>query len=335
MVRAIWFRKNNRLVSGVGTFLFLIFTPWADREKFGEFRRVHRLAMGWMTFGILVLAAVLWFRQEKFTDEPVFASRNFYGVLRVFDHGQGEPPEHIRWVSHGRTLHGAQFTDPAKAAWPTIYYGEASGVGLALRALPPGGRRLGLVGLGAGTLATYARPEDSVHFYEIDPEMSRLAASTFTYLTNCRARLELTSGDARLSLERQAPQEFDLLALDAFSSDAIPVHLLTAEAFEVYGRHLKTNGVIAVHISNKWLDLEPVLAKVAAHFNYQMVVIDQLPAADQWWLRRSTWALLTRNADIANAPAIRAAGRPAGIKAMSVPLWTDDFSSLFQILQNN
>ena len=232
-------------------------------------------------------------------------------------------------------MHGAQFTDPAKAAWPTIYYGEESGVGLALRALPAGGRRLGLVGLGAGTLATYARPEDSVHFYEIDPEMSRLAASTFTYVTNCRAKLELTSGDARLSLECQAPQGFDLLALDAFSSDAIPVHLLTAEAFEVYRRHLKTNGVIAVHISNKWLDLEPVLANVAAHFNYQLVVIDHLPAADQWWLRRSTWALLTRNADLIDAPAIRAAGRPAGVKATSVPLWTDDFSSLVQILQNN
>jgi spermidine synthase len=286
-------------------------------------------------FGILVLSAELWFRQETFTDRPVFASRNFYGVLRVFDHGQGEPPEHILWVSHGLTLHGAQFTDPAKSAWPTIYYGEESGVGLALHALPAGGRRLGLVGLGAGTLATYARPEDSVHFYEIDPEMSRLASSVFTYVTNCRAKLELTAGDARLSLERQTPQEFDLLALDAFSSDAIPVHLLTVEAFEVYGRHLKTNGVIAVHISNKWLDLEPVLANVAVHFDYQMVVIDHLPAADQWWLRRSTWALLTHNADLFNAPAIRAAARPAAIKATNVPLWTDNFSSLFRILEPN
>ena len=196
-------------------------------------------------------------------------------------------------------------------------------------------RRVGVVGLGTGSMAAWGKDGDYFRIYEINDTVERLARSRFTYLSDSPARVEVVMGDARLSMEREPDQRFDILVLDAFSSDAIPVHLLTAEAFEVYRRHLKTNGVIAVHISNKWLDLEPVLANVAAHFNYQLVVIDHLPAADQWWLRRSTWALLTRNADLIDAPAIRAAGRPAGVKATSVPLWTDDFSSLVQILQNN
>ena len=131
-----------------------------------------------------------------------------------------------------------------------------------------------MVGLGVGTLAAYARTNDYLHFYEINPEVLRVAESRFTYLAHCKGRIECTLGDARLSLEREPSQQFDLLVLDAFSSDSIPVHLLTREAFAVYDRHLKTNGVIAVHISNKSLDLEPVLANVARECHYHMAVIE-------------------------------------------------------------
>jgi len=293
----------------------------------------QRLACIFLTIGVIALGAALWQQREKFGDQLIRASRNFYGVLRVFDHGEGDPPEHILWVSHGQTLHGAQFRSPEKASLPTIYYGENSGVGLAMNALPPGNRRIGLVGLGAGTLATYSRPGDYFHIYEINPEMLRIARSNFQFLSASQAALEFTLGDGRLSLERQPPQQFDLLVLDAFSSDAIPVHLLTAEAFDIYRRHVKTNGVIAVHISNKWLNLEPVLANVSRHFQYRMAVVDHIPAPQEWWLRRSIWVLLTREGNVLDTPAIRQASRMTEDNLTAIPLWTDDFTSLFPILE--
>jgi hypothetical protein len=333
LVRAAGRRQSEKPASGIWDFVVMAFAPWAGGRKFSDSRHCQKLAVAWLALVILELGAAFWFQQEKFTDRLVVVSRNFYGVLRVFDHRQGELPEHILWVSNGKTLHGAQFSDPPKRSWPTIYYGDQSGVGMAMRALPAGNRRLGLVGLGAGTLCTYAQASDDVHIYEINPEMQRLAATCFTYLSNCPAKVEITLGDARVSLEREPPQNFDLLVLDAFSSDAIPVHLLTAEAFEVYERHLKTNGIIAIHISNKWLNLEPVVANVARRFNYRLVVIDHVPSDEQWWLRRSLWALLAHDDKPLDTAEIRNAGRAAEENPAKVPLWTDDFSSLFQVLQ--
>lgn len=326
--RAIWGLTRGKSAPGTAAV-----TPRAEGKNPGLPLRHHRLTCVWLSLGLLELGIALWFQQEKFGDQPVHASRNFYGVLRVFDHAEGEPPEYIRWVSHGQTIHGAQFLGSPKAAWPTLYYGEESGVGRAVRALAAPERHLGLVGLGAGTLATYARPSDSVHVYEINPEMQKLARLRFAYLSNCLGRVEFTLGDARLSLEQAPAQNFDLLALDAFGSDAVPVHLLTTEAFAVYDRHLKTNGVIAVHISNKWLDLEPVLVNVARHFAFKLVIVDHVPTGEQWWLRHSVWALLTRDREMLDSPVIRNAARPARDNAANVPLWTDDFSSLFQLLR--
>src|SRR5205085_5849453 len=166
-------------------------------------------------------------------------SRNFYGVFNIYEESKDDPQEHNFRLQHGRITHGLQFTDPQRATSPTTYYGETSGVGLAIKALPAGSRRLGLVGLGTGTLAAYGRAGDYLRIYEINPEAKRLATSWFTYITNCHAKVDIVMGDARLSLERELSQQFDLLALDAFSGDAIPVHLLTKEAFEIYKRHLK------------------------------------------------------------------------------------------------
>src|SRR2546428_13959184 len=134
-------------------------------------------------------------------------------------------------------------------------------------------------------------------------------------------------------MEREPPQNFDLLALDAFSSDAIPVHLLTKEAFALYARHLKTNGIIAVHISNHYLDLEPVVVNLAHHFNYKLAVISYDETEEEWWLYSSTWILLTRQEDIINSAAISAAASKLKTKPVQVPLWTDDFASLFQVLR--
>jgi hypothetical protein len=145
-------------------------------------------------------------------------------------------------------------------------------------------------------------------------------------------------GDARLSLEGEPPQEFDMLALDAFSSDAIPVHLLTREAFEVYARHIKPDGIIVIHTSNQYLDLEPVVANAARHFNLKVATVNYDEEGDdednehEWWVYSSTWIILSRNEEIMNSPAIRQAASPANTNAVNIPLWTDDFASLFQIL---
>ena len=160
-----------------------------------------------------------------------------------------------------------------------------------------------------------------------------LATSRFTYLRHCPGTVEVALGDARLSMEHEPPQHFDLLALDAFSGDAIPVHLLTKEAFEIYGRHMKTNGVILVHISNRYLDLEPVVVNLARQFNYQLAIIDYDEDEGDWWNYSSTWVLLTHSEEIIKAPAISEAAGAVKTNAVKVPLWTDDFASLFQILR--
>jgi tetratricopeptide (TPR) repeat protein len=239
--------------------------------------------------------------------------------------------------THGRTLHGLQFTDPERSRWPTAYFTEFSGIGMVMHALPAGHRRIGIVGLGAGTLAAYAQKGDYVHMYEINPEVLRLADKWFTYLTNCQGKLDMTLGDARLSLETEPPQNYDLLVLDAFNSDAPPVHLLTKEAFSIYERHMKTNGMIAVNVSNRHINLDPVIANLAREFNYQMVVVDSFTPRDKPWIMNASWALLARNAygdKIVNSPAIQLASRPPRTNSVSIPLWTDDFASLFQVLRS-
>ena len=178
-----------------------------------------------------------------------------------------DPAKHELFLVHGRITHGRQFIDPGKRRWATSYYGPHSGVGRAIACLQKSGPiRVGAIGLGVGTVAAYARPGDLFRFYEINPEVLRLATQRFTYLADCRGTCEVVLGDARLSLEaEEPPQPFDLLVLDAFSGDAIPTHLLTREAFDVYRRHLAPDGAIAVHISNNYLNLAPVVRRLAEH----------------------------------------------------------------------
>ena len=283
--------------------------------------------------GVAALGIALWTQAHRFANVTVSRLRNFYGVLTLSKHYTSEAHTPYFQLTHGRTEHGLQFLDPVRAAWPTAYYSEGSGVGRALSALPAGSRRIGLVGLGAGTLAAYGLAGDYLRFYEINPDVVQLANSPFTYLAHCKGKLDVVLGDARLSLEREPPQNFDLLVLDAFNSDAIPVHLLTEEAFAVYERHIKTNGIIAFHISNGQLNLEPVVLNLARRFNYEAATIEYNPPRDQWWNQLSTWALLSRNDGLINSPAIRESTRPAQADIGTVPLWTDDFASLFQIIR--
>jgi spermidine synthase len=305
-----------------------------------SFRHSPQASMRWpslmvaiLAIGCLALAASLWTQIREPNSEKVFSTRNFYGVLTVYEHNRNEAKDHHFLLQHGLITHGLQFVDPERSAWATTYYGEESGVGLAMRALPERDRRIGLVGLGTGTLAAYGKAGDYLHIYEINPEVKQLATSRFSFLTRCAAKVEVALGDARLSMEHEPPQGFDLLVLDAFSSDAIPVHLLTQESFQIYQRHLNTNAIIAVHISNHYLDLEPVVASLAQHFRYKMAMIDYDETDEEWWLYGSTWILLTRSDTIINSPAIQKASSTIKAGGRSSPLWTDDFTSLYQILK--
>lgn len=318
---------------GTWTLLILAAASWIGRRQFRNFRHWRLLACSWLSLGLIALGAVLWKQAQDSGSERVYRSRNFYGVLTVYEHEKDEPLSHYFLLQHGRITHGLQFVDPVQATWPVSYYGSESGVGLGVAALPAGRRRIGVVGLGTGTMAAFARPGDYLRFYEINPQVQAVANSWFSYVPNCPGDVEIAPGDARLSLEREARQHFDLLVLDAFSSDAIPVHLLTKEAFELYQRHVNTNGIIAVHISNHYLDLEPVVANLARHFGYKLASIDYEETDEEWWLYSSTWVLLSHNDQIMDSPAIRNAASTVQTNTVKVPLWTDDFASLFQILR--
>jgi hypothetical protein len=295
-----------------------------------------RLVLVAWASGALALAglgAVLRAAANDHANVRVCRVRNFYGVLNIYRHEFADPSLNLVELVHGRTAHGMQFLQPERAAQPTLYYTPASGVGRAFRVLQPGKRRVGVVGLGAGTLAAYGRPGDSFVFYELNPAVQRLARTYFTYLKDSAAQTSVVLGDARLSLEREPAQEFDLLVLDAFNGDSIPIHLLTQEAFELYRRHLEPNGLIAVHISNASLDLEPVLGRLAARLGYTTRVIEQPETDEPRGILPSTWLLMSQNPAFAEAPAVRDAARPPRSSAAQGALWTDDFSGLFAVLR--
>jgi hypothetical protein len=311
----------------------LMMVLWFLRQKFRAFRYWRAIGAFWLALGVCALAVGFWLDLRVSRSEKIYASRNFYGVLTVKEHRRDNPQEHHYLLQHGRITHGLQFIDPERATWPTTYYAETSGIGLAMRAFPAGTRRVGLVGLGTATLTAYGRAGDYIHIYEINPQVRTLATTLFHYKTSCAGTVDIKMGDARLSMERESPQRFDVLALDAFSSDAIPVHLLTKEAFDVYQRHLNTNAIVAVHISNHYLDLEPVVANLAKQFGYKMAIIDFEEDDEEWWFYSSTWILLTHDQSLFEQPPVQEAKKRTRASTRKVPLWTDDFTSLFQILK--
>ena len=257
----------------------------------------------------------------------VTRGRNFYGTLAVYDNPEGT----WRTLAHGTITHGGQFLDPAKAGIPGTYYSRDSGVGLAIASLSAAPRKLGVVGLGSGSLAAYGRPEDRIRFYEINPLVEPFARRYFTFLGQGRAAAEVVLGDARLSLEAEPPQGYDLLAIDAFSGDAIPVHLLTHEAFALYFRHLAPGGVLAVHVSNKYLDLKPVVRAAVNAFGQTARLVDTESDAGAGAFG-STWLLVTRDAAFFDRPAFQKNGDVSLLPAAAL-LWRDDYSNLFRVLK--
>jgi SAM-dependent methyltransferase len=268
---------------------------------------------------------------RTFYDDVIANTRNFYGVLRVQETGFNEANRH-RSLIHGTIMHGNQYLAPEFRRKATSYYTPTSGVGRVLESLNPrlAPLRVGVIGLGAGTLATYGAKGDVYRFYDINPAVVRFAHDEFTYLGDSDGTIEIAIGDARLSLEREAPQQFDLLAIDAFSSDAIPVHLITVEALDLYRRHMKPDGVIAFHVTNRYLDLVPVVEALGKARGMRVVWIPDDP--DDPMASRSDWVLLTSAGDVLDRPLVTELATP--IKSHPEwGLWTDDFNNLFQVLK--
>jgi spermidine synthase len=262
-------------------------------------------------------------------------SRNFYGIVSVVRASSVAGP--YFYLRNRMTNHGVQFVNPRYANVPTGYYGPDSGVGKLLFTHPRP-MRVGLVGLGIGTLAAYGQSGDYFRFYEINPAVVSLASGPgafFTYVRNSPASSEVVLGDARLCLEREAAagqrQNFDVLVIDAFSGDAIPTHLLTREAFAVYLQHLRSpESIIALHISNLSLDLAPVVSGLAHEFQLRGVRIHHPEA--QSFSAQTDWVLLSRNPARFKTPLIASAAAPLAYDSY-MPLWTDDYSNLFRVVR--
>jgi hypothetical protein len=269
--------------------------------------------------------------------------RNFYGVLSVVDQlgssvihlrntTGAEAIEHLRSrkLMNGSIDHGMQWLSPSRRREPTAYYAANSGIGIALQGAGTrrAALRVGVIGLGVGTLATYGRSGDSYTFYEINPLVAQMARDEFSYIRDSAASVEIILGDGRLSLEREPSRQYDVLAVDAFSGDSIPVHMLTEQAFALYFAHLQPQGVLAVHISNAYLNLKPVVQAAAAQLHRPAFVIDH-PGDKAEGAFRSTWVLLGNGGGYLGQEEIESAGQRLPSSAGS--LWTDDFSSLFSV----
>jgi len=283
---------------------------------------------------LALLAAGLMIPQKAALYHVVATSRNFYGVLSIFN----VEKENYLALRYGNTLHGFQYQDPQRARLATGYYGPGSGANLIITNSPQHPMRVGIVGMGVGTLAALAQPGDVFRFYEINADVYRMSSSVhpyFTYLRDSPGRIEVVLGDARVSLEQEARQgefqKFDVLVLDAFSSDAIPMHLLTREAFAVYQQHLRSpQSAIAIHISNQTLNLRPVLAGIAQEFNLHAVrVYPLLPTGP---FSQSDWLLLSADPAPLSRPEILQHSEPFPAKTQPI-LWTDDYCGLLHVIR--
>lgn len=291
-------------------------------------------------YGVILAALLAYQYIDADLSDSLFTDRNFYGVVRLKNVQIGGPGMDGIQMTHGMTVHGVQFVLEQFRDQPTTYYTEHSGIGLGILHSPHRGQgmRIGVLGLGTGTLAAYGQPGDVYRFYEINPMVIELAKGNGGYLTFLKdspASVEIVPGDARLSLEREfadgTRQNFDLLTLDTFDSDSIPVHLIDEQAFEIYLQHLKPDGILAVHISNRHFDFVPVVWKLAQTFHLHMLLIEN-PENDPGGLS-SSWVLLSRDASSLDNPEMERYATRLDDYTSNIRLWTDDYSNPLQILR--
>ena len=281
----------------------------------------------------LFTAGAGWVARSAYGKNVIVMTRNFYGTLRVRETPQPTMEYRRRTMIHGAISHGDQYMWSPINRDPTTYYKEKSGIGRILLLLksqyPERPRNVGIVGLGAGTIAAYGAKGDRFRFYEINPDVVTIARRDFTYLKDSEAKIEISLGDARLNLEREPAQGFDVLAIDAFSSDAIPIHLITREAIEIYEKHLNATGVIAMHVTNRYLDLKPVVNAIAQARGLGVAWIKETYNDGD---TRSDWILLAKDKTLLGRPEILQSARVIP-PTPDRRLWTDDFNNLLQALQ--
>jgi spermidine synthase len=332
------FVENREYHLGLALCGALTLTGWWRSRAWEEFAGrpfwVAAPMTGLLAMSLFALVAAAYGRGYS----SLRTERNFYGILRVSEHSDEVGTYYS--LSHGGTLHGFQYLDSDKREWPTSYYGPDSAVGLALNLHPARktgrGLRVAVIGLGTGSIAVHGRSGDTFRFYEINPIVERLSKTFFTYRMDSKAKVEIDMGDARVRLEDEAAhgelQNLDVLAVDAFSSDAIPSHLLTAECAELYKRHLKPDGILVIHISNRFLDLSPVVRALAQRLGWQAARVDS-ERDDSKGIYSATWILVTGNQEFLRNPEVSLSIDSFTKEDKRPLLWTDDFVSLWRILK--
>jgi len=324
--------------------VFIILFVVANRNQTSASKAREQVAPIFCGVALFVFAGVLVMNAREQIRYTVSLSRNFYGVLAVSKQNENDPERAAYSLVHGRIVHGYQMRAPDERRSPTAYYARDSGVSLAIlrSAAAPSvvgkGLRIGVVGLGVGTIAAYGNAKDRIRFYEINPAVIRLASDQtyFTFLSDSTAKIEIIPGDARLSMQRELDrnerQEFDVLVIDAFSGDAIPVHLLTQEAFEIYFRQLsRPSGILAIHVTNTYLDLRPVVIGAAEHSGYKAVWVHS--RGDGRLSEGAEWVLLSRDSlPLGSDLGASELSKDSSSSRNNRP-WTDDYSNLLQILK--
>jgi hypothetical protein len=271
-----------------------------------------------------------------YTDNVRVMRRDFYGVVRTRDHASPVP---YRAMYHGSIMHGGQLLGDEQRNVPSDYFGPTTGYGRAFRALrelrPGAPLKVGIIGLGAGVIAAYGRPGDEFVFYEISPRVAEIAGSEFSFLKHTAARSTVVMGDGRLSLEREAPRAYDVLGIDAFSGDSIPMHLITREAMAIYVRHLGPDGVIVFQATNRFVDLVPVVARLAAEFGFAAVLVSDAPTdseGPEYWYSSTDQIIVTRNRALLEAPLLADDATPIEDRP-DLPTFTDAHHNLLRILK--
>ena len=298
--------------------------------------QLHGFQTGW-ALSLIVLSYFLWDHFGTQREHSIATSRSFYGVLNVYELDP-DTDRHRYLLYHGRIEHGMQYQKKDRSRLPTAYYGLHSGVGVAIRRHPnytTDPLRVGAVGLGIGIIATYGREGDDYRFYEIDPDVERTANQHFSYLSDSSARNTVILGDARISLQRElregGSRQFDVLVVDAFSGDAVPVHLLTREAIDLYWQHLKPDGILAMHISNLHFDLSDVIRIHARNLGKQAIPVnaDGSPVYGS----ASSWVLITDNSEFLSNPRVTGLDYEFSHVEPREILWTDDYSNVLRVLE--
>jgi hypothetical protein len=342
----LFFNGYWELHIAVAGCVFLFFHLWRG-EKSPEKRR-DKVAPKRLSYYIppVFISLVLIIHVFHYHRHTVYSARSFFSVLRVEEKVVKTPPSRVRFLMHGITTHGFQFTEEQFEFVPTCYYGPQSGAGLALRRHPKRveGRSLTVaaIGLGIGTVSAYGREGDNFDFFEIDPNVADLARGKmgfFSFIENCVSDVRIITGDGRISLKRAAEADakregiYDVLILDAFSSDSVPTHLLTREAFELYFRTLKKDGILAVHTSNRTLAISWIVIRQSMHIDIPSAVI--ITDGDEFTFS-SEWVLVTRNPAFLDLPAVSENLVPYDLfeQRYDLHVWTDQYCNLFEIVKN-